>query len=103
MFSPTGKKAVKVSPEVALLFTTFCLDLNMFDPDEHMGEAKKIASGYEVSEAWESWKNLCKHYGPVMAAQNHHGLEHYLSLAKRTANSRPAGARLRSKQVISCY
>ena len=32
-----------------------------------VGEAKKITSGYEATEAWESWKVLCKHYEPGMA------------------------------------
>ena len=52
-----------------------------------VGEAKKITSGYEVDEAWESWRALCKHYEPVMAVQNHQALEHYLNLAKRTAKT----------------
>ena len=52
-----------------------------------VGEPKKITSGYEVGEAWESWKALCKHYEPVMAAQNHHASEHNLSLAKKAAKS----------------
>ena len=51
------------------------------------GEAKKITSGYESTEAWESWKALCKHYEPVMAVQKHQALDHYLALAKCTAKS----------------
>ena len=52
-----------------------------------VGEAKKITSGYEVSEVCDSWKALCKHYEPVMAVQKHQALEYYLAIAKRAAKS----------------
>ncbi len=45
-----------------------------------MDEAKKITSGYEATEAWESRKALCRHYEPVMALQKHKVLEYYLTI-----------------------